>query len=130
MYIYFFSLLWVMKTLALSLAILSSLALVGTAFAQEGNVINSKYLTIQDHRYRPGDFSDTITGTVVNNAGSEISFVSVYAILYDSNDQVIDIATGTADVTTLPSGDNSAFSIGIYGESEIAKYTLLVGGRP
>jgi hypothetical protein len=119
-----------MKTLALSLAILSSLALVGTAFAQEGNVINSKYLTIQDHRYRPSDFSDTITGTVVNNAGSEISFVSVYAILYDSNDQVIDIATGTADVTTLPSGDNSAFSIDIYGESEIAKYTLLVGGRP
>jgi hypothetical protein len=66
-----------MKILAISLAILSSLALVGIAFVQEGNVINSKYLTIQDHRYRTSDFSDTITGIVVNNADSEITDIRI-----------------------------------------------------
>ena len=33
-----------------------------------GNVINSKYLSITDHRYRNGDFSSTITGTITNNS--------------------------------------------------------------
>jgi hypothetical protein len=51
-----------MKTLALCLAILSAIGLVSTAYAQDNNVVNSKYLTIQDHRLVDQDFSDTITG--------------------------------------------------------------------
>jgi hypothetical protein len=43
-----------------------------------GNVVNSKYLGITDHRYRSGQFSDTITGTIVNNSTQDISFAQFY----------------------------------------------------
>jgi hypothetical protein len=33
-----------------------------------GNVTNSKYLTITEHRFRPGEFTNQITGVIVNNS--------------------------------------------------------------
>lgn len=97
-----------------------------------GNVVNSKYLSIPEHRYRIGDFSDQITGTVVNNSTQEISGISVDAALYDNADRLITMAgAGFADVSTLPPGDNSAFSISIFGvEEEIDHYTLFPSGTP
>jgi hypothetical protein len=73
-----------MKTLSTLFSNIISNRTFSTAYAQDNNVINSKYLTIQDHRLVDQDFSDTITGTVTNAAGTEIS-ASIYAILYDSN---------------------------------------------
>ena len=97
-----------------------------------GNVENSKYLSITEHRYRNGDFSDQITGTVVNNSTEEVSQVTVIAALYDSSDKLITTEWGGfADVSTLPAGDNSAFSITLSSvEENIDHYTLLPGGTP
>ncbi len=118
-----------MKTLALSLAILSAIGLVSTAYAQNNNVINSKYLTIQDHRLVDQDFSDTITGTVTNAAGAEIS-ASIYAILYDSKNQVISVEQGLADLYPLPPNESSAFAINIFLQDNVDHYTLIPGGTP
>jgi hypothetical protein len=41
------------------------------AYAQTGEVTNSKYLEIIEHRYHVGEFSDTITGTVKNISTEE-----------------------------------------------------------
>jgi hypothetical protein len=66
-----------------------------TAYAQQkyissldilGNIVNSKYLHITDHKYVQGKLGyDTITGTIVNNAAKNISSATVYAALYDKN---------------------------------------------
>jgi hypothetical protein len=95
-------------------------------------VVNSKYLTISEQRYRPGDFSDQITGTVVNNSTQEVSTPSVYAVLYDENNQLITVESGYSDVSPLPPGDNSAFSINIYipEEDSVNHYTLYAAGEP
>jgi hypothetical protein len=97
-----------------------------------GNVVNSTYLIITDHRYRDGDFTDHITGTVVNNSTEEVSGITVTAALYDSSDRLITTAGGGyADVSTLPPGDNSAFSITLSGgEENVDHYTLFPGGTP
>ena len=129
MYIYFFSLLGVMKTLALSLAILSAIGLVSTAYAQDNNVINSKYLTIQDHRLVDQDFSDTITGAATNAAGAEIS-ASIYAILYDSKNQVISVEQGLVDLYPLSPNESSAFAINLFLQDNVDHYTLIPGGTP
>ncbi len=96
------------------------------------NVINSKYLTISENRYRSGEFSDQITGTVVNNSTQAISVPSIYAALYDENDQLITVESGYADVSPLPPADNSAFSISLFlpEEETVDHYTLFAAGRP
>ena len=61
-----------------------------------GNAVNSKYLGITDHRYRQGEFgSDTITGTIVNNSTQDIQFASVYAALYDKDNTLITVESGS-----------------------------------
>jgi hypothetical protein len=104
----------------------------GSEATPTGSVENSKYLSITDHRYRNGDFSDQITGTVVNNSTQEVSQVTVTAALYDSSDKLITTEWGGfADVSTLPSGDNSAFSITLSSvEEKVDHYTLFPGGMP
>lgn len=97
-----------------------------------GDVVNSKYLSITEHRYRIGDFSDQITGVVVNNSTQEITGVSVDAALYDKDNRLITMeGAGFADVSTLPPGDNSAFSITLLGgEEDVDHYTLFPSGTP
>jgi hypothetical protein len=97
-----------------------------------GSVENSKYLTITEHRFRNGDFSDQITGIVMNNSTAEVSSITVTAALYDSSDKLITTeGGGFADVSTLPPGDDSAFSIILLGADEdIDHYRLLPGGTP
>jgi hypothetical protein len=97
-----------------------------------GSVENSKYLSVTEHRYRNGDFSDQITGIVMNNSTAEVSSVTVTAALYDSSGKLITTeGGGFADVSTLPPGDNSAFSITILGVDEgIDHYELFPGGTP
>lgn len=125
-----------MRSEIAALAILSSLVAasynINSVNAQDGNAINSKYLTITDHRYRDGSFSDQITGVVVNNATTEIRSIGIYAALYDETGQLITTESGFADVSPLPAGDNAAFSISLFGieDDEVDHYTLLPGGTP
>jgi hypothetical protein len=96
-----------------------------------GDVINSTYLTITDHRYRYGDFFlDQITGTVVNNSTEEVSGITVTAALYDSSHRLVTTAEGYADFSTLPPGGNSPFSISLGVDEDIDHYTLFPGGTP
>jgi hypothetical protein len=94
-----------------------------------GNVVNSKYLTITDHRYRQGEFTDTITGTIVNNSTQEISIPTVYVALYDSNNTLITMQTGLVSVSSLKAGDDSPFTIDI-GIKGADHYTLFPAGTP
>ena len=64
-------------------------------------MVNSKYLTISENRFRFGEFSDQITGTIVNNSTQAVSSPSVYVALYDENDQLITVESGYADVSPL-----------------------------
>jgi hypothetical protein len=64
-------------------------------YAQTGEVTNSKYLEIIEHRYRQGEFSDTITGTVKNISTEAIPSISIYLLLYDAANQLITVETGT-----------------------------------
>jgi len=38
--------------------------------------------------------------------------------------------TGIVDVTDIPAGDNSPFSINIYGIKDVDHYTLFAAGTP
>jgi hypothetical protein len=123
----------------ITVAIPTALLLLESVSAQSGegggntgDVVNSKYLTITDHRYRTGDFSDQITGTIANNSTQEVSSPSVYAVLYDENNQLITVESGYADVSPLPPADDSAFSISLFlpEEDDVDHYTLYAGGRP
>jgi hypothetical protein len=97
----------------------------------KGNVVNSKYVTITDHRYQPGDISDVITGTVRNNSTQEIPMISVIAVLYDKDNNLITTGIGSADAQDLPAGDNSTFSIHfVLRENVVNHYTLFPGGIP
>lgn len=99
-----------------------------------GDVVNSKYLSITDHKYRSGQFSDTITGTIMNNSTQEISSVSVYAALYDKDNKLITMESGSVSISPLRAGDNSPFTINVLSFSgvkdSIHHYTIFPGGTP
>jgi hypothetical protein len=63
----------------ISLAILGTIAMnlvyTTTAFAEQttnpqpkAQIVNSKYLTIKDPKFRNESFSNSITGTIINNS--------------------------------------------------------------
>jgi hypothetical protein len=95
-----------------------------------GTVINSKYLSITEHRYRNGAFSSTINGTVINNSTHDVSFARVYAALYDKDNELITMDSGSVSVSSLPAGDTSPFTIGLFGIKDVDHYTLFPGGTP
>jgi hypothetical protein len=98
-----------------------------------GDAVNSIYLTITDHRYMDGEYNDQITGTVTNNSTETIGVWTVYAALYNADNQLISMVSGSVAVPTLPAGDNSAFDISVYGVGEndiVDHYTLFPTGAP
>jgi hypothetical protein len=97
-----------------------------------GDSVNSKYVTITNHRYQQGNFSDMITGTLVNNSTQEIPVISVVAALYNKDDKLITTGISAADVSDLPGGDSSAFSINLsnLGNDLVDYYILFPGGIP
>jgi hypothetical protein len=106
------------------------------SFAQtsepKGTAVNSKYLTIKDLRFRNEGFSNSITGTIVNST-SEISFTQVYALLYDKDNKLISVESGSVDVSDLKAGDNLLFKISLVGLSSsdtVDHYTVIPGGSP
>ena len=109
-----------MFIIAITLAPLASYPIGTKAYAQNaskssdipGNVVNSIYLSITNHRYRQGEFgSDTITGTIVNNSTQNIILPGVYAALYNKDNKLITMELGTASIPSLRAGDDSPFTI-------------------
>ena len=97
-----------------------------------GDAVNSKYVTITNHRYQHGNISDVITGTLINNSTQEIPVISVVAALYNNDDKLITTGISSADTSDLPGGDSSAFSVNLYnlGNDAVDHYILLPGGIP
>jgi hypothetical protein len=98
----------------------------------KGNVVNSLYVTITDHRYQHGNVSGVITGAVRNNSTQEIPMISIIAALYDKDNNLITTDIGSADAQDLPRGGNSQFSIYLFGlnGNVVNHYTLFPGGTP
>ena len=100
----------------------------------KSTIVNSKFLTIKDPRFRDEGFgSSSITGTIFNNSTSQISLAQVYAVLYDKDNKLITVESGIVDVSTLKPHDNSAFKVSLFGLSSagtIDHYTLMPGGTP
>ena len=92
-------------------------------------MVNSTYLTITDHKYTQGQFSDTITGTIQNNSPQDVNFARVYAALYDNTNTLITVENG---LVQLKAGDSSPFDIHIFSKikSDIDHYTLFAAGTP
>ena len=81
--------------------------------------------------YQHGDVFDVITGIVRNNSTQEIPIISVIALLYDKDNNLITTGIGSADASDLPGVGNSTFSIHfVLKENEINHYTLFPGGIP
>jgi hypothetical protein len=121
------------KKILFGISLVAALMVVvaAPAYAQTGEVTNSKYLEIIEHRYRVGEFSDTITDTVNNISTEEVSSITIYLLLYDKANQLITIETGYADITPLPSQDTSPFSINVYYQgNDMNHYVMLPGGTP
>jgi hypothetical protein len=107
-----------------------------TTNAPESIIGKSENLTITDLRYRAE--SNQITGMVTNNSTSEQSSITIYAVLFDSDDSFLGIAEGRPLVESLPPSDNSPFSIdllsgfGFYAMPEdpksISHYSIYVKG--
>jgi hypothetical protein len=96
-----------------------------------GNIVNSKYLHITDHKYIQGKLGyDTITGIIVNNVAKNISYATVYAALYDKNNTLITMENGFVSVSLLTPGGKSPFAIDIFGVKDIDHYTLFPAGIP
>jgi hypothetical protein len=107
-----------------------------TTNAPESIIGKNENLTITDLRYRAE--SNQITGMVTNNSTSEQSSITIYAVLFDSDDSFLGIAEGRPLVESLPPSDNSPFSIdllsgfGFYAMPEdpksISHYSIYVKG--
>ena len=102
--------------IAIALAAVIAISLVHTASAQQNQqakaqIVNSKYLTIKEPKFRNESFSNSITGTVINNSTQEISSVNVYALLYDKDNRLITAEIGLSDVSTLKPTEDSAFKM-------------------
>jgi hypothetical protein len=99
-----------------------------------GNVVNSKYLSIIGHKYRSGQFYHTITGTIKNNFTQEISAIGVYAALYDKDNKLITMESGSVSISPLRAADKSPFTINVSpftsGKGNIDHYTIFPGGTP
>ena len=48
---------------------------------------------------------------MVNNSSGQISLAQVYTALYDKDNKLISVESGSVDVSTLAVGDNSAFTM-------------------
>ena len=112
-----------------------AISLVHVASAQQNQepksqITNSKYLTIKNLKFRAESFSNSITGTIVNNSTQQVSLVNVYALLYDKDNLLITVESGIADVSTLKPGEDSAFKISLFGlgSETVDHYTILPGG--
>lgn len=86
-------------------------------------------LEITEHELVEGDIGPVIQGVVLNDTGSELSYVEVGVVLYNADSQRInDSFTNTTD---LPSGEEWAFEIILTDDmSEIDDYTIAVTDSP
>jgi hypothetical protein len=67
----------------------------------------------------------------VNNSTQDISLAQVYAALYDKENKLITMESGSVSVSSLRAGDDSPFTINILNSKyNIDHYTIFPAGTP
>jgi hypothetical protein len=96
------------------------------------NVFHTKELDISKHTLRAGETSDAVTGTIVNNSPVEVNYVDINAALFDANNNLIGIVSGTVDFPTLKPSEDSTFKIDVSADLKelLDHYMLFVLGTP
>lgn len=97
--------------------------------------VHSQSLTVTKASMRAtSDFLSTksIAGTIVNNSPETIDNIRVYAALFDKNNDLVDIASGTVDFSILKPQEDTSFKVGFYEDNniQVSKYMLFVVGTP
>ena len=77
-------------------------------------------MTIKNPKWIDEDTSYSITGTVINESQKEAQLVTVYALLYDANNNIIKIGSG------IKPGDNSAFKVIFMPKHELPDHYTLI----
>jgi hypothetical protein len=117
----------------LLLALLTTPLLGQIANAQQGSpkatILDTKTLTIKSPKWIDEGISYSITGTVVNKSQREALTVTVYAILYYANNNIINVASGLSDVMNLKPGDDSAFKVSFAPKPELPDHYTLIAGQ-
>ena len=87
-------------------------------------------MTIKNPKWIDEGISYSITGTVINKSPREQDLVSIFAILYDANNNnIINIKNGMSDVMNLKPGSESAFKVIFMLKPEFPDHYTLIPGQ-
>ena len=86
-------------------------------------------MTIKNLKWNDEGIGYSITGTVINKSPREQDLVSVFAILYDANNNIINIKNGMSDVMNLKPGGESAFKVIFSPKPELPDHHTLIPGQ-
>ena len=109
---------------------------LSTTLPRENSGIHSKDLTINKASIREsGDSyytSKSIAGSLMNNSNETIEDISIYAALFDENNNLYAINSGNVDFNTLKPNEDSSFKIDVYSgdPADLDHFMLFVSGAP
>lgn len=113
----------------------------------KGEVMNSKYLQVLEHKYcfacksveLQGEvigMRDTITGTIKNVHSEEVSLDGIFAIFYGKDGKIIDIEEGTLypSYAIVPAEESTYEIEGLYEDATVradfVRYVVVPLGAP
>jgi hypothetical protein len=103
------------------------------AFAQtpEANVVNGKYLKSMETTFSDDEYQDHVTGIVLNSSPWEVSSIQIFVALFDEENQFLKMNIGPSLIQRLSTGEESHFSIPVYGVEEsdsVGSYVVFAHG--
>jgi hypothetical protein len=119
----------ILLLVVLTISLLFQMANAQQQNSPKATLLDSKTLAIKNPKWIDEAISYSITGTVINKSQREALTVTVYAILYDANNNIINIASAPADVMNLKPGDNSAFKVMFAPKPELPDHYTLIAGQ-
>jgi hypothetical protein len=110
-----------------------SIAAAQPVFAQtpEANVVNGKYLKSVETTFTDDEYQDHVTGIVFNSSPWEVSSIHIFVALFDEENQFLKMNIGPSFIQRLSTGEESPFSIPVYGVEEgdsVGSYVVFAHG--
>jgi hypothetical protein len=90
-------------------------------------------LEVVSSTLQTGSFGHDIVGEIKNTGSQKVDFVTVYAAIYDKDDQLIAVDFTFADEDIISPGGTSTFTLSIWdtlGDLEPDHYVLYLEGNP
>jgi hypothetical protein len=111
-----------------------SIATAQPVFAQtpEANVVNGKYLKSMETTFIDDEYQDHVTGIVLNSSPLEVSSIQIFVALFDDENQFLKMNIGPSLIQRLSTGEESHFSIPVYGVEEgdsVDSYVVFAHGE-